>query len=234
MSKEKKSQIVLGIIGVLVALAIFMILGTKMAIPKENQNEANVENYQFVDEMKFEGADLPIATITIEGYGDLVAELYPAIAPNTVNNFITLANSGFYDGLTIHRIVKDFVIQGGDPEGNGMGGPGYSIAGEFLTNGHKDNILSHTTGVLSMARRGDGNDSAGSQFFVVTSDAKQLDGGYAAFGKMIEGFDVLETLNTIPVGSVQTGQPTETIVIERITIDTKGKTYAEPVKVSAQ
>ncbi|MGL4799853.1 MAG: peptidylprolyl isomerase [Cellulosilyticaceae bacterium] len=230
--KEKKA--LLGIIGGLVVLALVFVIGTNMGGSKESPAPNQENNVVFVDEMEFEGAALPVATITVKGYGDLVAELYPGIAPNTVANFIALANEGFYDGLTIHRVVEDFVIQGGDPMGTGMGGPGYTIKGEFVENGHTANILSHTQGVLSMARRGDGNDTAGSQFFVVTSDAKSLDGKYAAFGKMTEGYDILAELNRASVISVQTGQPTVPIVIERITIDTKGQTYHEPEVIDAQ
>ena len=130
----------------------------------------------------------PIVTITMENGGVIKAELYPEIAPNTVNNFIDLINKGFYDGLIFHRVIPGFMIQGGDPEGNGMGGPGYSIKGEFSRNGFK-NELKHTKGVLSMARTMDPN-SAGSQFFIMVADAPHLDGQYASFGKVIEGMEV--------------------------------------------
>ena len=129
------------------------------------------------DEVRTPPKELPVATIVVKDFGTIEAELYPHIAPNTVNNFISLANSGFYDGLTFHRIIKDFMIQGGDPEGTGMGGPGYSIYGEFTKNKFK-NDLAHTEGVLSMARSQNKN-SAGSQFFIVTKDASHLDGQYA-------------------------------------------------------
>lgn len=169
---------------------------------------------------------LPIATIEIEGYGEVKAELYPETAPNTVNNFISLANSGFYDNLKFHRIIKDFMIQGGDPQGNGTGGPGYKIEGEFTSNGFANN-LKHTKGVLSMARAQDPN-SAGSQFFIMTGDAPHLDGQYAAFGKVISGMDIIEK-----VGNVETKAndvPKEDVVIKSIRVDTKGQEYKEPVK----
>lgn len=232
----KNKKIIVSMVVGVAALVMVMVIGVNRAGSKQVAPPTEGETLVFVDDMQFESANLPTATITVQGYGDMVAELYPELAPNTVNNFISLATSGFYNGLTIHRVVEDFVIQGGDPVGNGTGGPGYSIKGEFATNGYTDNILSHKTGVLSMARRMDGPDTAGSQFFIVTGDdkASSLDGGYAAFGKVIEGFDVLEQLNKVSVASAQTGQPSETLVIERITIDTKGQTYTEPEVINAQ
>ena len=169
---------------------------------------------------------LPLATITVEGYGVMEAELYPEIAPNTVNNFIDLSNKGFYNNLKFHRIIKDFMIQGGDPKGDGTGGPGYSIEGEFTSNGFA-NSLKHTKGVLSMARSQDPN-SAGSQFFIMTKEASHLDGEYAAFGKVISGLDVLEKIGSVETGS--NDKPKEDVVIKSITVDTKGITYKEPNK----
>lgn len=170
--------------------------------------------------------NLPIATITVEGYGVIEAELYPEIAPNTVNNFIDLAKKGFYDNLKFHRIIKGFMIQGGDPQGNGTGGPGYSIEGEFTSNGFA-NSLKHTKGVLSMARSQD-PDSAGSQFFIMTGDAPHLDGEYAAFGKVISGLDVVEKIESVKTGA--NDAPEKDVVIKSITVDTKGVDYKEPVK----
>lgn len=171
--------------------------------------------------------DLPVATIKIKNFGEIKAELYPQIAPNTVNNFIALANSGFYDGLTFHRIIKDFMIQGGDPEGTGMGGPGYSIKGEFTNNNFVNN-LSHTKGVLSMARSQDPN-SAGSQFFIVTKDSLFLDNDYAAFGKVISGMELLSKLESVKTSD--NDKPIEDVVIESITVDTKGIDYDLPEKL---
>ena len=169
---------------------------------------------------------LPLATISVEGYGVIEAELYPEIAPNTVNNFIDLSNKGFYNNLTFHRIIKDFMIQGGDPKGDGTGGPGYSIEGEFTSNGFA-NSLKHTKGVLSMARSQDPN-SAGSQFFIMTKEASHLDGEYAAFGKVISGLDVLEKIENVKTAAKD--KPKEDVVIKSISVDTKGITYKEPNK----
>ncbi|MGM9985825.1 MAG: peptidylprolyl isomerase [Bacillaceae bacterium] len=160
----------------------------------------------------------------VKGYGTVEFELYPHIAPNTVNNFISLANKGFYNGLTFHRIVKDFVIQGGDPEGTGVGGPGYAIKGEFLSNGF-ENDLKHEEGILSMARS-NFPDTAGSQFFIVTKDAPTLDGNYAAFGKVTKGMDIVKKIENTEVESGE--RPVKDIVIESIKVDTKGITYPEP------
>ena len=154
------------------------------------------------------------------------AELYPEIAPNTVNNFISLANKGFYNNLKFHRVIKGFMIQGGDPKGNGTGGPGYSIEGEFTSNGFA-NSLKHTTGVLSMARAQDPN-SAGSQFFIMSGDAPHLDGEYAAFGKVISGLDVIDRIQNVETASADA--PKKDIIITSITVDTKGVEYKEPNK----
>jgi peptidyl-prolyl cis-trans isomerase B (cyclophilin B) len=155
------------------------------------------------------------------------AELYPEIAPNTVNNFISLIKKGFYDGLTFHRIIPGFMIQGGDPDGDGTGGPGYSIKGEFAGNGFK-NDLSHTAGVLSMARAMD-PDSAGSQFFIMHAAADYLDGQYAAFGKVIEG---MENVNKIALTDTDwNDRPKTPVVIKTMTVDTKGVDYPEPEKI---
>ncbi|WP_195999803.1 peptidylprolyl isomerase [Clostridium sp. 1001271B_151109_B4] len=172
--------------------------------------------------------ELPTATIKIKDYGTVVAELYPDKAPNTVNNFISLANSGFYDGLTFYRIIKGFMIQGGCPEGNGTGGPGYSIKGEFTKNGYEYNDLAHTEGVLSMARAND-PDSAGSQFFIMADEATHLNGQYAAFGKVTEGLDIINTINSVKTDS--NDKPLTDVIIEEIRVDTKGIEYSKPVKI---
>ena len=179
------------------------------------------------DEARTPPKELPIATIVIKDYGTVKAELYPHIAPNTVNNFISLANSGFYDELTFHRVIKDFMIQGGDPEGSGMGGPGYRIKGEFTKNKFK-NDLKHTEGILSMARSQSKN-SAGSQFFIMTKDAPHLDGQYASFGKVISGMNIIHEIENTQTGSGD--KPIKDIIIESIKVDTKGITYPEPEKI---
>ena len=173
-----------------------------------------------------ENNNLPVATINVEGYGTMEVELYPEIAPNTVNNFISLANKGFYNNLKFHRIIKDFMIQGGDPKGTGMGGPGYSIEGEFTSNGFA-NSLKHTKGVISMARTQNPN-SAGSQFFIMSGDASNLDGEYAAFGKTISGLEVLDKIESVETNS--SDAPKKDVIIKSITVDTKGVEYKEPKK----
>lgn len=168
----------------------------------------------------------PIVTITMANGDVMKAELYPEIAPNTVNNFISLVKKGFYDGVIFHRVISGFMIQGGDPQGTGMGGPGYSIRGEFAINGFK-NDLKHTRGVLSMARSMM-PDSAGSQFFIMHADAPHLDGQYAAFGKVTEGLDVVDK-----IASVRTGwqdRPMEEQKIQTMTVELFGVDYPEPEK----
>lgn len=166
----------------------------------------------------------PIVTITMEGGDVIKAELYPEIAPNTVNNFISLINHNFYDGVIFHRVIRGFMLQGGDPDGNGTGGPGYSIKGEFASNGFK-NDLKHTAGVLSMARTMI-PDSAGSQFFIMHQDAPHLDGEYAAFGKVIEGMDVVNKIAEMPTD--YSDRPIHDQVMEMVTVDTFGVDYPEP------
>ena len=164
----------------------------------------------------------PIVKIEMENGGVITAELYPEVAPNTVANFVNLVESGFYDGLIFHRVIPGFMIQGGDPQGTGMGGPGYSIKGEFARNGFRENTLRHTRGVLSMARSMMPN-SAGSQFFIMHADAPHLDGDYAAFGKVTDGMDVVDR-----IASVRTGMQDRPVVeqkIARATVDTFGETY---------
>ena len=169
----------------------------------------------------------PIFTITMEDGSVMKGELYPEIAPNTVNNFISLIKKGFYDGLIFHRVIAGFMIQGGDPDGIGTGGPGYSIKGEFSSNGFK-NDLKHEPGVLSMARAMD-PDSAGSQFFLMHKTSPHLDGEYAAFGKVTEGLDVVDKIASTPTD--YSDRPYETQRILSMTVDTLGVDYPEPEKV---
>lgn len=161
----------------------------------------------------------PIATITVKDFGTITLELYPKMAPNTVNNFIKLANDGFYDGLTFHRVIKGFMIQGGDPDGVGTGGPGYRIAGEFAQNGFDQNTISHIKGVISMARS-NSPDSGGSQFFIMTEDGTYLDGQYAAFGEVTDGMDVVESIED--VATDDNDKPLDDVIIENIRVDTQG------------
>ena len=166
----------------------------------------------------------PIVTFTMENGDTMKAELYPEVAPNTVNNFISLVKKGFYDGLIFHRIISGFMIQGGDPDGTGMGGPGYSIKGEFSYNG-VDNNLKHSRGVLSMARA-QHPDSAGSQFFIMHANAPHLDGQYAAFGKLIEGEDVLDSIASVDTD--WNDRPRKPQVMKTVTVETFGVDYDEP------
>ncbi|MBP1743341.1 MAG: peptidylprolyl isomerase [Firmicutes bacterium] len=186
----------------------------------ESTDSGSSETVDYSDESN------PVAEITMSDGSVIKIELYPEAAPNTVNNFIYLANSGFYDGLTFHRIIPGFMIQGGDPKGDGTGGPGYSIAGEFEDNGF-ENSLKHTRGVISMARA-QSYDSAGSQFFIMAADTHSLDGQYAAFGKVAEGMEVVDKI----VGAERDSndKPVESIVMSKVTVDLKGKTYSDPVK----
>ena len=170
----------------------------------------------------------PIVTIEMANGDIMKAELYPDIAPNTVNNFISLVNKGYYDGVIFHRIIPGFMIQGGDPDGTGMGGPGYCIKGEFSHNGFENNLL-HTKGVLSMARTMI-PDSAGSQFFIMHAAAPHLDGEYAAFGKLIEGEDVLDKIAT--VGTDWNDRPMKPQVMNKVTVETFGVEYEEPEKLA--
>jgi len=169
----------------------------------------------------------PIVTFEMAN-GDIIkAELYPEIAPNTVNNFISLVSSGFYDGLIFHRVIKGFMIQGGDPQGTGMGGPGYSIKGEFLRNGVANN-LKHGRGVLSMARAMSPN-SAGSQFFIMHASAPHLDGQYAAFGKVIEGIENVDKIAGVAVD--YNDRPEQEQKMAKVTVETFGVEYPQPEKM---
>ena len=171
-------------------------------------------------------AQNPIVTIEMEN-GDIIkAELYPEIAPNTVKNFISLVKKGYYDGLIFHRVINGFMIQGGCPDGTGMGGPGYSIKGEFAQNGFS-NDLKHTEGVLSMARSMM-PDSAGSQFFIMHKNAPHLDGAYAAFGKVIEGQDIVNKIATTQTD--YSDRPLKKQIMKKVTVDTFGVDYEEPEK----
>ena len=168
----------------------------------------------------------PIVTIEMEDGGKITAELYPEVAPNTVHNFISLVNAGFYNGLIFHRVIPGFMIQGGCPDGTGTGGPGYSIKGEFTGNGFQ-NGLKHTRGVLSMARAMMPN-SAGSQFFVMVEDAPHLDGQYAAFGKVIDGMDVADAI--VNTSTDRMDRPRLDQRMKTVTVDTFGVDYPAPVK----
>lgn len=236
---KKEIFLIIGIVLVVVLIAV-VCCGYFMKLTNEVQN--------------------PIATIEVEGYGTMKLELYPDIAPNTVVNFITLANNGFYDGLKFHRIIKDFMIQGGDVNGDGSGSPSlsdvdtsieegtdadteYAIEGEFLANGYENNTLRHEKGVISMARSDytsysstlttQSYNSAGSQFFIMTGTSSGLNGLYTAFGKVIEGLDVLEAIEKVEVAaadedSTEESTPVEDVIITSIKVETYGVNYGLP------
>lgn len=172
-------------------------------------------------------AQNPVITITMENGDVIVAELYPEVAPNTVNNFISLVRKKFYDGVIFHRVIRGFMLQGGDPEGTGMGGPGYSIRGEFTSNGFRNDLL-HEPGVLSMARTMI-PDSAGSQFFIMHEKSPHLDGDYAAFGKVTEGMEVVNRIAEVPTD--YSDRPLEEQRIASMTVETFGVEYPEPEKI---
>lgn len=208
------------IILLLCVIAAFIIFGCSQ---KNSAQES--KKFKAVDEKTLHDAANPIATITMENGDEIKVELYPKAAPNTVNNFIYLANKGFYNGLTFHRVIPKFMIQGGCPKGDGTGGPGYKIKGEFAENGFSENGLKHTRGVISMARSQE-NDSAGSQFFIMHGDAASLDGKYAAFGKVIKGMDVVDEIVSVDRDSKD--KPKVAQVMKKITVETFNKKYSEP------
>lgn len=169
----------------------------------------------------------PIVTIKLNNKKTIKVELYPQVAPNTVNNFISLVNRGYYNGICFHRVIPGFMIQGGCPEGSGRGGPGYTIKGEFTSNGFK-NDLKHTRGVISMARTMAPN-SAGSQFFIMHEDSPHLDGQYASFGKVVEGIDAVDDIASTKTD--WSDRPYEDQIMQEVTVDTFGVLYAEPEKM---
>ena len=212
--KKRQKRLMLALVSVgvllLVIAAAFMIRG------------AMGPKYELVDE------NHPVATLTMQNGKKIIIELYPEMAPNTVANFVELANSKFYDGLIFHRVIKGFMIQGGDPEGTGRGGPGYAIKGEFSQNGFEGNTLSHTLGTVSMARQSMPLDSAGSQFFIVTNETEgtaptYLDGAYAAFGRVVYGMDTAMEISRVSTNS--SDRPLTDQVIKSIRVDTKGVEY---------
>lgn len=202
-------------------LFIVVLIAGILSACQSNQNEEQ----ETVEKTEPTGIK-PIVTMTMEDGGIVTMELYPDIAPNTVNNFISLIEDGFYDGLTFHRVIPGFMIQGGDPDDTGMGGPGYGIKGEFNSNGFENN-LEHDAGVLSMARSQD-HDSAGSQFFIMTEKSPHLDGDYAAFGKVTDGMDVVKKI--VDSERDKTDKPLEDQIIQSMTVDLQGYKAKEPEK----
>lgn len=210
----------------LFVVATFSLFGCANTKSNSSSENAQKKSQEF-DEKTLKDPTNPVVTITMEN-GDIIKiELYPKLAPNTVNNFIYLANSGFYNGLTFHRVIPKFMIQGGCPKGDGTGNPGYKIKGEFDKNGFP-NGLKHTKGVISMARSQD-NDSAGSQFFIMADDAPNLDGEYAAFGRVVQGMDVVEKI--VSVDRDNRDKPKQPQVMKQVIVDLFGKKYNEPEKL---
>lgn len=224
---KKKIGIIVGVVVLLGLLFCAIFISPKEEIFEEDLlgisydvsgNEVSLDQYD---------TENPVVAMYIEKYGSIVMELYPSVAPNTVYNFISLVKKGFYDGNSFHRLVPGFVLQGGDPDGVGSGGPGYSIKGEFTINGF-ENDLSHEKWVVSMARSTP-PDSAGSQFFICLADAKSLDGSYASFAKVIDGFDTLMNIEKRErVADTDSGKLVNNLVIQKALIDLKGKDYPEP------
>ena len=213
---------------VIILVVIIIVIGN-MATKKEIKEDLLNINYDVTTNEATLNYDTknPVVAMYIKNYGSIVIELYPDVAPNTVNNFIYLVKSGFYDNNTFHRLVEDFVLQGGDPTGTGTGGPGYTIKGEFTSNGI-ENKLKHTERVVSMARGTDKN-SAGSQFFIMLGEAQELDGDYAAFGRVIDGWDNI--LSIVENEKVEDEKLKNNLTIVKALVDTKGKSYKEPEKI---
>lgn len=207
---------------IMLAAIAFLIFGYS-AIKSKNGSKKFTE----IDEKTIKDPTNPIVIIAMEDDNIIKIELYPKLAPNTVNNFIYLINSGFYNGLTFHRVIPKFMIQGGCPKGDGTGDSGYKIKGEFAENGF-ENGLKHTKGVISMARS-QNNDSAGSQFFIMVDDAPHLDGKYAAFGRVIQGMDVVQRI--VSVDRDKRDKPKEPQIMKNVTVDLFGKKYNEPEKI---
>lgn len=221
--KKYLTYIIIPLILVVIAAFIFLDRG----ITNQDQPKVQDDPNQTLEEKGENNMTNPVVTIQMQNGNTIKVELYPEIAPNTVNNFIYLVKEGLYDGTIFHRVIPGFMIQGGDPEGTGMGGPGYSIKGEFKSNGF-DNNLKHTKGVLSMARS-QHPDSAGSQFFIMVADAPHLDKNYAAFGKVIDGMEEVDRI--VNVDRNRMDRPKEEQRMEKVTVDTFDVDYPEPEKI---
>ena len=230
---KNKTLIIIGIVVVVGLLIVATVLPTKEKKERKIKVDLLGINYEIEGNESSLNYDTtnPVVALNVEKYGSIVMELYPSVAPNTVNNFISLVKSGFYDNNSFHRLVPGFVLQGGDPDGNGTGGPGYTIKGEF-TNNRFQNDLKHDKWVISMARSQD-NDSAGSQFFICLDTASSLDGDYASFGKVIDGYKNLEAIEENELIADQTsGKLQNNLVIKKALVDLKGKEYPEVEKAS--
>ena len=227
---NKKVLIIGGVVLTIVLLIVATSISPKEKKVKENLLGINYDVKGNETNLKYD-TENPVVAMYVENYGSIVMELYPSVAPNTVNNFISLVKSGFYDNNSFHRLVPGFVLQGGDPEGTGAGGPGYTIKGEFSENGFENN-LSHKKWVVSMARSNDA-DSAGSQFFICIDDATDLDGKYATFGKVIDGYKNIEKIiENENVADSNTGKLQKNLVIKKALIDLKGIEYPEVERIN--
>lgn len=226
----ENKNIIITVIIIIVLLLVGIIVMKEKEGKKEVKEDLLKINYDIdgnESKLNYE-TENPVVALYVKNYGSIVIELYPQYAENTVNNFISLVKKGFYDNNTFHRLVPGFVLQGGDPKGQGIGGPGYSIKGEFSENGYEKNTLSHEKGVVSMARGVD-EDSAGSQFFICIADAKSLDNKYAAFGKVLDGWDSINKIvETEKVADQTSGKLQNNLTIKKAIVDTKGKEYPEP------
>lgn len=242
MKNMLKNRLFLGVLSAIMLIGIMVGCQAKDDNNEENDTENNTQNeveetpvtdpnalFFDTNTIDHEETDaIPEVTIEMENGGEILVELYPNIAPNAVNNFLALASDGFYDGVIFHRVIPGFMIQGGDPDGTGMGGPGYNIPGEFA-NGGFDNDLKHERGVLSMARSGH-PDSAGSQFFIMTDDSPHLDKDYAGFGKAIDGLDIIDEIVGTETGAQD--KPVEDQVIKKMTVELNGYEPKDPVKTN--
>ena len=230
----KKDNLLLTICVIVFVAALLVIVATISGKEKEVVEDLKGINYDVVGNEATLNYDTenPVVALYIKNYGSVVIELYPDVAPNTVNNFISLVKSGFYDNNTFHRLMPGFVLQGGDPTGTGTGDPGYKIKGEFTNNGFENN-LKHTKGVVSMARGSYSMDSAGSQFFIMLGTSEYLDGDYATFGKVIDGMELVEAIEkNEKVADASSGQLQRNLVLEKTVIDLKGKEYPEVEKMN--
>lgn len=229
---KKENIIFVSIILILLVALLIIVLVSKKGDNNMMEDLKNI-NYNIdgnESELNY-NTENPVVAMYIQNYGSVVMELYPSVAPNTVNNFISLVKSGFYDNNTFHRLMPGFVLQGGDPTGTGTGDPGYKIKGEFSQNGFQ-NDLKHTKGVISMARGSYSMDSAGSQFFIMLGDADYLDGNYAAFGKVIDGMDVVERIEKNEVvADSSSGKLQTNLVLRKAIVDLNGKDYPEVIKM---
>lgn len=226
--KNRKVMVVLSAVIIVLLIGIAIVLSPKNDDYKENLLGIDYDIKGNESSLKYDSEN-PIVAMYIENYGSIVMELFPAVAPNTVNNFISLIGKGFYDNNSMHRLVPDFVLQGGDPTGTGSGGPGYTIKGEFTSNGY-ENSLSHEKWVVSMARSGD-PDSAGSQFFICLENASFLDGNYAAFGRVIDGFDNINNIiDNEKISDEESGKLSRNLTIKKAIVDLKNKTYPDVEK----